>query len=443
MERVLKKYLQKLQEQQLADKEKATFLAIDAEIFSNKPLEGEVAELSKLFYSMNVNSLLFAEPSEPYKTMMNELTRDDYPLNQLCGTKRSHKKELSKRIVPVDCETRTFMHDIPLLEDFDCDSIKRALSLRKSALIKGRGIVTCGILTPEQAYVSYSSTCFSLFIKYFFDTLLYFQHCLQKGAKAEAEFVTNLQRIIEHSLIKGFIKKDEDYPENPSILDLLKYLSEKIKLTYSFPPSIFSIPHDEDSLMKILCDVGKLVVNYRLVDSYFGNISYKFGEKIFISQTGSSLDELQGHIEAVPLDGSSCIGITASSELPTHKKIYLLTSERAILHAHPLFSVIMSLYCDLITCKFYKDRDKCPVVCKEKREICSVPIVIGEIGTGKRGLVTTVPKRIAEKGSVIVYGHGVFTTGKETFLEPLEKMFEIEKNCQREYFKKLKECFLY
>ena len=60
---------------------------------------------------------------------------------------------------------------------------------------------------------------------------------------------------------------------------------------------------------------GKELVKQRLVDSYFGNISYVRGETIYISQTGSSMDELEDCIDAVPLDGSSSSGITASSEL--------------------------------------------------------------------------------------------------------------------------------
>ena len=62
---------------------------------------------------------------------------------------------------------------------------------------------------------------------------------------------------------------------------------------------------------------GKKTVDARLVDSFFGNLSWCDGETLSISQTGSSLDELPGRIDRIPLDGSSTAGLTASSETGT------------------------------------------------------------------------------------------------------------------------------
>ncbi|MCX7913805.1 MAG: class II aldolase/adducin family protein [Thermodesulfovibrionales bacterium] len=435
MKKLIYKYLNKLHQQRLADKEKVIFLAMDADLFSNRPLEGEASELSRLFNLMNINSIIFSEPLEPYKTIMDELSKDDHLIQY-----RPMKKEIFvkdyKRITPSDSETRTFMHDIIILDTFDCEAIKRALSLRKAAIIKNRGIISQGILTPEQAYVSYSSTCFALFVKYFTDALHYIEYCAKAGINPEADFIKNLKRILQYLIADSFIERDRDCFYDLTILELLDYLSAEGKLKYDFPLSVYVKPYDEHSVIKIISEVGRIIIENRLVDSYFGNISYVLEDKIFISQTGSSLDELNGNIEIVPLEGSS-ISITASSELPTHRKIYLLTGDNAILHAHPLFSVIMSLYCDLINCEFFNYRENCPTTCKDKRYIASIPLVCGEIGTGRVGLVNTVPERMAEKGCVIVYGHGVFTSGKDTFLEPLKKIFEIENTCRSEYFKKM------
>jgi ribulose-5-phosphate 4-epimerase/fuculose-1-phosphate aldolase len=66
--------------------------------------------------------------------------------------------------------------------------------------------------------------------------------------------------------------------------------------------------------------VGRYTVEKGYVDSFFGNISYFDGRTIFISQTASSLDELEGHLDPVLLDGSSTAGISASSELPAHRE---------------------------------------------------------------------------------------------------------------------------
>ena len=129
----------------------------------------------------------------------------------------------------------------------------------------------------------------------------------------------------------------------------------------------------------MLAEAGRAVVSRGLVDSYFGNISYVLGDNILISQTGSSLDELEGCIDMAPLDGSSSSGITASSELSAHRNIFLQTGERAILHGHPKFSVIMSMYCN----KERMPSGQTATGHARKRGTFSIlPIVPGEIGTG-------------------------------------------------------------
>src|SRR5271157_1394895 len=155
MERLINKYITKLEQQGLACRDNITFLALDDELVSNRALDDETLMLSKLFSLMNINVVLFAEPSEPYKSIIREITKHD----ALCRTQ--------SKLVPMDCETRTFFHDIPIVNDFSPEAIAAALSRRKSAIIKDRGIVTYGVVTPEQAFVSFSSTCFSTFVKYF------------------------------------------------------------------------------------------------------------------------------------------------------------------------------------------------------------------------------------------------------------------------------------
>jgi ribulose-5-phosphate 4-epimerase/fuculose-1-phosphate aldolase len=172
-------------------------------------------------------------------------------------------------------------------------------------------------------------------------------------------------------------------------------------------------------------------VDRRLVDSYFGNISYVYDDRIFISQTGSSMDELEGCIDAVPLDGSSSVGITASSELSAHRSIYAETASRAILHGHPKFAVIMSMVsspgvCTIGPGEIMKDR------------IAGIPVVSGDIGTGPSGLMHTVPAAMREGRGAIVYGHGVFTAGAQDFREPFERLCAIEQTSRDEYGRRVR-----
>lgn len=398
MEQLIHKYLYKLNSQGLADKDSAFFLALDADIVSNRPIAGDAVTLSKVFDLMNIGALLFSKPLEPYWDIIKEIL-----------------KQKDREIVPMDSETRTFFHDIPVIHEFSSEAITKALSRRKSAIIKDKGIVTYGVVTPEQAFVSFSSTCFSTFVKYFHDSIVYFEKCRSEGKSPDKSRLKAFNKII--SLLNEFTVKKH-----------VPCLTDKM-------------PQSEEDVIKMLSEAGRAVVEYRLVDSYFGNISYVYNNKIYISQTSSSMDELQCSIDAVPLDRSSSVGITASSELSAHKNIYCATKDNAILHGHPKFSVIMSMFCEKKDCRHYLSRELCHKGCKEKRYISGIPIVSGEIGTGPAGLMHTVPAAMKEGNGVIVYGHGVFTSGKNNFQKPFNMLLDIENKCREEYFKKTVLCY--
>jgi ribulose-5-phosphate 4-epimerase/fuculose-1-phosphate aldolase len=75
--------------------------------------------------------------------------------------------------------------------------------------------------------------------------------------------------------------------------------------------------------------------------------------------------------------------------------------------------------------------------CPNVRYLGGTPVVAGEIGAG--GLAKRVPPVIAEPGRAIVYGHGVFTTGRAGFGEAFRSMVEVENWCRGEYRRRLEE----
>jgi ribulose-5-phosphate 4-epimerase/fuculose-1-phosphate aldolase len=168
-----------------------------------------------------------------------------------------------------------------------------------------------------------------------------------------------------------------------------------------------------------------------LVDSFFGNISCRAGGVIYISQTAASLDELPGRIDPVRTDNSSTTGITASSELLAHRRIYEKSGARTILHGHPKFAVVMSMLCEEKGCTV-KD---CWRDCDKVRLLGDTPVVAGEIGAG--GLAKRVPPVIASPRKAVVYGHGVFTVGRTDFAEAFQAMVDVENWCRQEYFRRL------
>jgi ribulose-5-phosphate 4-epimerase/fuculose-1-phosphate aldolase len=305
-------------------------------------------------------------------------------------------------ILPPDTETRTFLHDIPFLrrDELGGDAapkIAALLGTRKGVVVEGVGIVAGGTVTIEQAYINYSSIFHATFVKYLLDVLA-----------------------------EGFRLPGEREAFDAFRRDWLKPLDAE-GLAFREGPL-----EDPAEVLDEVATVGRYTVERGLVDSFFGNISWRLGDTVYISQTAASLDELRGCIDPVPSDNSSTTGITASSELLAHRKIYESGGVRAILHGHPKFAVVMSMLCDEKGCPV-KD---CWRDCDKVRLLGDTPIVAGEIGAG--GLARRVPPAIAGPGKAIVYGHGVFTTGREGFAEAFRAMVAVENGCREEYFRRLR-----
>ncbi|UCD15490.1 MAG: class II aldolase/adducin family protein [Candidatus Omnitrophota bacterium] len=386
MDKLLKKYNDKLVEQGLCEEGQPLICGLDDNLVWNRsdPL---CSILEEVVASLNINSLLFAKPSRGYFSILNYLTKDK-----------------PGAIYPQDCETRTFLHDIPVAVELDADKIIEALKRRKSIVVRDRGIVTFGIVSVEQAFIVYSSVCFAAFVKFFTDFLYAVRE--NKVDSTQQDIFLNAVKVYEDFL-------------------------QKIK----FVPS-YEGPFDSaEVVIKAMIEAAKFTVDSRMVDSFFGNISYRLADTIYVSQTASSLDELAGCIDPCPLDESSCAGATASSEYVAHRDIFLTTQALAILHGHPKFSVIMSMVCNEKECK---SRGLCHIKCPKKRSIADIPIVPGEVGTGPYGLCKTLPAAVKGKRGAIVYGHGLFTVGKRDFKDAFANLVDIEKACFREYLDRVK-----
>ncbi len=352
----------------------------DADICWNRP-DPATQILTEVLSRLNINAILFARPAEPYRSIIDFLSTAG-----------------SGVIYPEDCETRTFLHDLPVAKTFSADEIVGRLMSRKSVIIPGKGVVTYGTVSPEQTVVTFSSVCFAAIVKFFSDFL--------QAVKTD-NILPQQERVFESTVANL-------WPAAVSEGDL------------AAGPF-----NDEASARRAMIAAGRKVVDLHLVDSSFGNVSYRAGNTLYISQTGSFLDDLEDCIDPCPVDGSRTTGLTASSELPAHMKIVTETDYRAILHGHPVFSVICSMDCDLSDCD---RRGECHRACPRPRDIAGIPIVSGEVGSGPYGLCRTVPKMIEVKKGVIVYGHGVFAADRVDFNGALAGLVDIERQCRNTYF---------
>jgi ribulose-5-phosphate 4-epimerase/fuculose-1-phosphate aldolase len=384
------KYTSKLLRDRTAVPESIRFYRLDDVVTAGKQ-DDWLPVFTEAFKELNITALLFAKTSLPFADLLVE---------------RSDPK--SDKLVPKDSETKVFLHDIPFIREREwmrkskaelADMIARCLNDRKAVIIENLGVIATGGVTVEQAYIGFSTIFHTTFVKYLLDLL------------------------VEGFRLPGEQKYVEDFKKTWLMLPDLSDVR--------FLPGPLETNAEQKVIYSEICRVGRYTVEKGYVDSFFGNISYFDGKIIYISQTASSLDELEGHIDPVPLDNSSTAGLSASSELPAHRGIYVSSDYHAVLHGHPKFSVIMSMYCEEKNCTI----EDCNRLCDRTRSVFGVPIVSGETGAG--GLAKSVPPALKDTGACIAFGHGVFSAGKKDFQEAFMKMAAVENKCREGYFELL------
>ncbi|MHC1790131.1 class II aldolase/adducin family protein [Solidesulfovibrio sp.] len=370
----------------LCDPGAAVVACLDDVLVFSRPSPHERL-LAELIDRLGVGCVILAPPAALHRTILEFLAAREAPA-----------------IAPRDCETRTFFHDIPVIPEPTAAAVAEALTRRKGAYLPGVGILAHGALSPEQAFITVSSVAFAGFVKFFADHLAAFR----AGS-------------LDPAALAAFAAAVAHLPPPP----------------VAVPPLAKGPFGDRATLVAAMAEAGRATVELGLVDSVFGNISYNLDGVLAISQTGAALDELAGGIDFVPLDGASCAGLTASSELAAHAALVRLDGRRAILHGHPRFAVVMSMDCEATGCA---QREACHIACPRERFVDDVPIVPGEVGCGPRGLVHTMPPALAGGGGrrgVIVCGHGVFTMGANDFGPALSALCAIETLCRSRYFQAL------
>jgi ribulose-5-phosphate 4-epimerase/fuculose-1-phosphate aldolase len=383
MENILQKYVGKLARAGLTETGGALIGLRGAKTVWSRE-DKACAALETVLDAIDKQAILFAEPAEPYRTIIEYLA------------------ETSGGVIePRDFETRIFLHDLPVLREFDPQAVAAALKRRRSVIIAGRGVLTFGKSGPEAAFVIYSSVCFACFVKFFSDTLYHVR------------------------------RNSMDHRRRAVLKKVLERLDPPPAITGALMKGPFAA---EGQILSAMEEAGRLMVDCRLVDSSFGNISYFADPVLYISRKGGALDELHDRIVPVSLADPAAPPETASTEFPAHREIVLATGQRAVLHGHPKFAVILSLDCEKDDCE---GRDACHTRCPHERSVGDIPIVAGEAGAGPFGLCHTVPPAMRDHPGVIVYGHGLFTAGKHDFNEAFERLAAIENACRHEYFRRI------
>ena len=161
------------------------------------------------------------------------------------------------------------------------------------------------------------------------------------------------------------------------------------------------MPVDGRSPWQEISLLGKKLIQAGLTSSRFGNISLLDGDKIFITCTGSMLDELdEDGVVEVDLRSSCPEDAIASSEICVHRAVYQCTSHQAIVHTHSPYVVAASLL---------EAREVLPLDSEGRIFLGPMPIVAG--GMGSSALAIAVSSALQDHKACIARGHGVFAAG--------------------------------
>ncbi|TDA70471.1 MAG: aldolase [Clostridia bacterium] len=173
--------------------------------------------------------------------------------------------------------------------------------------------------------------------------------------------------------------------------------------------------------------VGRDLFASGLISSHGGNLSVRMGDRVLITRRGAMLAHLTDEdiIETGLHKNDSGVAL-ASSEIIVHRAIYRQTNALAVVHAHPLCAVTLSLYQDTLV----------PVDSEGSYLLHQVPVVAAAMTIGSEEVASLVAPVLASYRVVVVRGHGSFAVGQ--FLEEAWQWTSaLEASCQILYRVKL------
>lgn len=169
-------------------------------------------------------------------------------------------------------------------------------------------------------------------------------------------------------------------------------------------------------------EVGKMLFLSRLVDGASGNISFRIGDKILITRSGTNLNSL---------NEESFVEIShpqASRDRLVHAKIYEKTDYNAVIHCHGIFNVVLGL----------KKSKILPLDLEGKLYLSELNVVDAEFGS--KEYAEEIAEKIKAKGVVLARAHGIYSAGKD-LIDAFNKACYVEHSCEILYYLNLLEKF--
>ena len=176
--------------------------------------------------------------------------------------------------------------------------------------------------------------------------------------------------------------------------------------------------------------IGQALAAKGLVSCFSGNLSVKLGERMVITHWGSMLGAIGvADLVETGIGKNDRFTPLASTELEVHRYVYKRTPALAIVHAHPLYAVTLSLTMEEVI----------PRDMEGKKALGKVPILGNNLTTVEAGsLVEEITEALKQHRVVLVRGHGSFATG-QLLEEAYYYTAVLEKSCHILYLLKMME----
>lgn len=178
----------------------------------------------------------------------------------------------------------------------------------------------------------------------------------------------------------------------------------------------------EKEIIRQMRSLGRDIFLRGLVGSHSGNMSVRVEDQIYITRTRSMLGRLKKEdMVKVPMEkiGKNVLK-KASTETPVHIHIYKNTNAKAVLHAHPPYSVLLSV----IT----KSEYLVPIDWEGRLILKTIPFIrVGEDEEQeKKG--KKISDSLKNNNIVVVRGHGSFAIG-DSLEEAYMYTMSLESSC--------------
>ncbi|MGC8585033.1 MAG: class II aldolase/adducin family protein [Thermoplasmata archaeon] len=173
---------------------------------------------------------------------------------------------------------------------------------------------------------------------------------------------------------------------------------------------------------------GRILFEMGLTESsHSGNISVRHGNKIFIKKHGTMMGSLsEDDIVEISFVDQKNYDI-ASSEVYSHVEIYKNTESNAIIHAHTIYAIVLSIS---------ENTDRIvPVDAEGKYYLKYIPVIDIENPVASKELAMSLGYVMKEHKMAVVKGHGTFARGKDlgealknlTLVESISKIIYLNK----------------